>query len=412
MQHSGKRGGVLYISYDGALDPLGQSQVVPYLKRLSREGFDVFLLTFEKKASLLDEKEVCRLERMLCEAGVRWYRLQYHKRPSILATAYDVVAGVVKALVIIWRSKAAILHARSYVAALMGLIVKRIRDVALVFDMRGFWVDERVDGGLWKRNSRIYRIAKSLEKRFFLESDGIVSLTQKGLAAINEIQYMKDAHKPSVVIPTCVDLDVFQAVGTRAKRAAGLNDRFVVGYLGSLGTWYLFDEMIDFFLYVKGQCPGSFFYLVSNTDRHWIHGEIAARSIEPSDYRIDHVSREEVPRALSTFDVSIFFYKDGWSRRGTCPTKLGESLACGVPVIASAGIGDVDEIVTKHRVGVIVKEMSQAAYEVAWREVRDLLDEEEEMQRRCRAVAEEYFSLAKGVEGYAAFYDRVLKRAV
>jgi len=38
---------VLYISYNGMLDPLGQSQVIPYLKELSRAGVSLTLLSFE-----------------------------------------------------------------------------------------------------------------------------------------------------------------------------------------------------------------------------------------------------------------------------------------------------------------------------------------------------------------------------
>ena len=40
---------VLFISYDGMTDPLGQSQVIPYLQGLSKAGYDIFLLSCEKK---------------------------------------------------------------------------------------------------------------------------------------------------------------------------------------------------------------------------------------------------------------------------------------------------------------------------------------------------------------------------
>jgi len=40
---------VLYISYDGMTDPLGQSQVISYLAGLSRKGYRIHLLSSEKK---------------------------------------------------------------------------------------------------------------------------------------------------------------------------------------------------------------------------------------------------------------------------------------------------------------------------------------------------------------------------
>ena len=39
---------VLYLSYDGMTDPLGQSQVIPYLSHIS-ENFKITIISFEKK---------------------------------------------------------------------------------------------------------------------------------------------------------------------------------------------------------------------------------------------------------------------------------------------------------------------------------------------------------------------------
>ena len=43
-----KKGRILYISYDGLMEPLGQSQVLNYLKGLSVD-YQLFVITYEKK---------------------------------------------------------------------------------------------------------------------------------------------------------------------------------------------------------------------------------------------------------------------------------------------------------------------------------------------------------------------------
>jgi hypothetical protein len=43
------KGTILYISYDGMTDPLGESQVIPYLEGLSKLGHRIYILSFEKK---------------------------------------------------------------------------------------------------------------------------------------------------------------------------------------------------------------------------------------------------------------------------------------------------------------------------------------------------------------------------
>ena len=45
----------LYISYDGMTDPLGRSQVLPYLQGLSERGHEITLLSCEKPARMAAE---------------------------------------------------------------------------------------------------------------------------------------------------------------------------------------------------------------------------------------------------------------------------------------------------------------------------------------------------------------------
>src|SRR5437763_30558 len=88
------RGRSLYICYFGIREPLVQTQVVPYLKRLAAAGFEVFLLTFEPfPPSRWEGASPKDLEIELTNQGIRWYSLPYHKRPSLPATLYDIARG-------------------------------------------------------------------------------------------------------------------------------------------------------------------------------------------------------------------------------------------------------------------------------------------------------------------------------
>ena len=44
----------LYVSYDGLLDPLGQSQVLPYVEALAK-SHEITVLSFEKNERSKDE---------------------------------------------------------------------------------------------------------------------------------------------------------------------------------------------------------------------------------------------------------------------------------------------------------------------------------------------------------------------
>src|SRR5262245_13885566 len=94
MSLAGKR--VLYISYNGMLDPLGQSQVIPYLRELSKRGVEFTLLSYERAANLeAGGIAKCKaLHESLTASGIEWDWLRYHQKPSLPATAYDVLQGL------------------------------------------------------------------------------------------------------------------------------------------------------------------------------------------------------------------------------------------------------------------------------------------------------------------------------
>ena len=118
---------VLYISYNGMLDPLGQSQVIPYLKELSKRGVRFTLLSYERAPAFTSEGEQrCRvLRKELSQFNIEWHHLRYHQRPSLPATAYDVVAGIRFASRLMKRKKVELVHARAHIPAVIALALKR-----------------------------------------------------------------------------------------------------------------------------------------------------------------------------------------------------------------------------------------------------------------------------------------------
>src|SRR5260370_42042163 len=125
MALDGRR--VLFISYNGMLDPLGQSQVIPYLRELAKTGVSFTLLSFERasgfKADGLARREELRMQ--LAASNIEWHWLRYHKKPSLAATAYDVHAGVRYGTKLVKRNRIEIVHARSQIPAAIALALKK-----------------------------------------------------------------------------------------------------------------------------------------------------------------------------------------------------------------------------------------------------------------------------------------------
>src|SRR5438552_1659254 len=140
---------VLYIVYWGAAEPLGQSLVLPAVRRLAEMGVDLTLVTFEKPQDLARREEIAHIRGALNQRGVRWVPLRYHKRPKVPATAFDFVQGCVRSIASHLGARPDIIHARTFVGGLMGLALTPVLRAKLIYHNEGFYPDEQVDGGVW-----------------------------------------------------------------------------------------------------------------------------------------------------------------------------------------------------------------------------------------------------------------------
>jgi len=407
---------VLFISYNGATEPLLQSQGLPYLKGLSAKGVECVLLSFEKAPEdrIYYEKKVNKLKEELNNYGIKWYRLRYHKWPSLPATLFDIFLGIVHGTFLVISNKIDIVHGRATVPAAMAYAIARITRKKFVYDERGLTAEEYVDGGMWKESSISYKLTLYFEKRFLENADGLIVLSQNIKDYLRSSNYVPGMHKAKNkdidVIPCCVDMDRFNKNGKAGdlEKNYALSDKFVFLYTGSLGTWYLLDRMIDFFLVAKTVIANAHFLILTHTDKHFVEHAFKNRNLPFSDVTIDQVDFEEMPKYIKSANIGMFFIKPVLSKRSSCPTKFAEYLACGLPVIINAGIGDTDTIVEENKLGSVVRDFQNESYLDALNKLLELLREKDSLSDRCNMVAKEIFSLESGVSKYFEVYNKVL----
>ncbi len=402
---------ILYISYDGMTDQLGQSQVIPYLKALTKKGYRFTILSVEKKKKL--ENSGTQVRALLQEAGINWVTLIFTTRPPLLSKLFDQWKLNRKAVQLQKEKKFDLVHCRSYVAAAAGLKLSKRYGIPFLFDMRGFWVDERVDSGLWDLKNPLYRFFykryKKKEQNYFSGSAHIISLTQKGKAEL-----INTYHLPSgkiSVIPCCADLEHFdyRKISTEQKEEIKKkldikNGAKVLSYLGSLGGWYMTDEMLDFFAVLKGLDPHSVFLLITPDKKEAVISRAEEKGIPADAIRVQMATRQEVPLYIAVSDWNIFFIKDVYSKKGSSPTKQGEVMAMGVPLICN-DIGDTGEIVQASGAGVLIKKFGKQEYEEVCRALDQLLKKD---KTQIRQSAHQYYDLDNGVTLYSRVYEQLL----
>lgn len=402
MAPAGSQARALYICYLSLDDPLTHTQVVAYLKGLAAAGHTIHLLTFEPRR--LSRFERRQLRRRMAEAGISWHHLRYHKRPSLPATAYDTSVGAAYACWLVLRHRLNVLHARSHVPAAMSMLagqLLRSRAPALIFDIRGLMGEEYVDAGRWQRGGTPFRLAKAVEKAAIGRADGIVVLTERVRK-----QLFGTSPDPRVfVIPCCADLGQLASEGEPPVVPGIAPGVTVMVYVGKLEGWYMAAEMAEFFAVARRVIPDLHFLILTQGTDTPIRERLDQLGCG-GQYTITSAPAHEVGAFLAAADIGISFIRPTPSKASSSPTKIGEYLAAGLPVVATSGVGDLDTLLAPD-VGVLIIEHDDTAYLDATNAVIALLADAG-ASIRCREVAQAELSLdSVGIPRYLALYAHV-----
>jgi glycosyltransferase involved in cell wall biosynthesis len=394
-------------------DPLGQSQVLPYLVGLSELGYSISLVSCEKN----DRFEVLNvsIQEICTAANIRWLPVSYSSQPSVMGKLLNLYRINKKAIKIGNENTIRVVHCRSYMAALIGLRLKKQFELKFVFDMRGFWADERVDGNIWSHHNYLQRLQylyfKKKEKAFLANADTVISLTENAKNEMLNWNIPQLKRENITVIPCCVDLKLFCKKNTSEKNNKLLKQNlkiaendFVLTYLGSIGTWYMLDEMLDFFKCLMQKKASAKFLFITQDSGTEIINKAVNKGIDESKLIIVSANRSQVPQYLSIANFSIYFIKQAYSKKASSPTKTGEIMAMGIPIVTNSGIGDSDKIIRDSNAGILIEGFNENLYNLAIDKMEDVIYN---YQTIVSTNATDYFSLERGVKLYNHVYQKL-----
>lgn len=390
---------VLYLSYTGLLEPLGRSQILAYLSRLSDE-YQFTIVSFEKANDFADSSKVKALLEECASYDIDWQPKIYHHKPRLLATLWDLSVLLNATWKYSHSERAELVHCRSYIPAIAALLVGKLTKVPFIFDMRALWLDETIDAGRLDRDSILHRILVWLETKLLKDAAHVVSLTQAAVEYLQEKQPHLRSQDFSV-ITTCVDLNRF----------ATSNIEKSVKKLGTMGTvisgWYHLDWL---FLTLQTQMKkdNSLMFKIVTRDSEQVLREMASQyGIESSKLEIISSSPDDISNNIANMKAGLLYFTAGISKLGSAPTRMGEFLACGIPVIGNRGVGDMADLIERYDVGVVIEDGSQESIDRALGNL-DILYQDKSLATRCRSVAEAYFSADSGAEKYRKIYHQLV----
>lgn len=396
-------GRVLYLTFDGLLEPLGRSQVLSYLYGLSERGYRFTLVSLEKGQDLSERARVEELEEELSKRNIRWVRLPYHTG-GIRAVFRNCSAAFSAARRVIKSERVRVTHCRSYVSALVGWSLRRLYGIPYIFDMRGYWIDELRDEGRWFGNALAYRTGKLLERRLVKDSDAVVTLTGIQAEDLRAGLLRKQREKPVEVITTCADFDEFDS--SKPARVSlvpqevleRIEGKLTIGFVGSINTSYSLAESLSLFRYLlEERSDAHLLCLTRQTDA--MKELLAEHGIPARAYTLASVNHREMPEWLRYMDWALLLLNTRFSKRGSMPTKLAEFFAAGVRPIQHGCNAEVSEKVREAGSGIVLDSLSEESLREAARRIA-ATPLTIEATKRAREISCAHFSLASGVEKY------------
>ena len=376
------RPSVCFLTLNSPMEGVGRSQVLPVLEQVSRRGWDCTLVSFRKDGEPRDLPNESR-----AGSNIRHVSLGFG--------APGPWAGVAR-IGHLTRSlpSADVYHCRDLLAFTAAHMRRKS---PLIWDVRSLWAEQRAAAGTLSRRSPAFWTLNRLEGHASRTAAGMVTLT----AACAEELLQRYGGVPSRrrVIPTVTDLDHFRS------GAPPPSNPLRVCLSGTFGANYDMELAGAFISSLKREHG-------SRVETIWTSGPgvaVLPSGRIPSPLTQASTDYADMPEVISEchFGLVPIRLDTGVSATAMMPTKVGEFWASGRPIVVTRGVGDLDRIISQHRVGIILDSADPEELRARARDLLDLLSDPE-LANRCRSVAEEYFDLAKGVDELVSLYESLL----
>jgi hypothetical protein len=364
-----------YVTIDSLSEGVGSSQITPLISRLSKSGLKINLISYEKSLPSI------QLHDHFKSIGVTW-----NSRPF---GSNGLIGGVGRLSDLIREIPSTnLIHARSDIPAVSSIISKH---APVLWDVRSLWADQKVMIQNNATNNILYRLYRGLESIAANKSLAMSTLT----SAVVPVLEQRHRKLPSLrtVVPTAVDLDRFELNPVMPPKVRAL-------FSGTYNDYYDLDLSALFMKELRK---------LIEVEIHWARPfESTISQIEVGEEKIFSATQTEMAQLLPSynFGVSICKLDAGPSLTAAMPTKIGEFLACGRPIVINKGLGDMDSFISEFNAGVVLNGQQDNERDGAAKLVQLILDPE--TPTRCRALAEKYFSMDVGVNKYLNLYAMML----
>lgn len=392
---------VLFVTWDSPQVSYLETLFLPIFRSLRSYGYNFHILQFSWSDSVITASR-----RRACEDnGFSYSAIPVFRRPQALGAVFSSIIGARYISKLIDKNNIDIVMPRSTLPALSSLIALRGRNEKLIFDADGLPLDERIDFAGLSPSSLVYRFLRDIEAQAVRRSDVVITRSARASLILQARAGSGNLENKFHVVTNGRDVNKFQpgcqSIRSGVRKKLGISDEApLIVYAGSIGPQYCPEQMLELFARIKASREDlHFLILTGSPDVIDIYLQSYPDLFD--SITVMSVVSEDVPEWVSAGDLGLAFREPKFSMKAVAPIKLGEYLLCGLPVVATNGVGD------SHLIGddagfLVDHDKPETIASVSEWFINTVLPNREKFRNQCVAIGREYFSLESSVKSYVS----------
>lgn len=244
--------------------------------------------------------------------------------------------------------------------ALSGWWLAFWKRVPFVFEVRDLWPESLAAVGAGSEGTLLHRILGAIAGFLYRHANRIVVVTSAFKDHL--IRYWDVPGEKISIVENGVETDLFlpHSSAKNVRRQLGLEGRFLICYIGTMGNAHGLDTLIAAAEDLHISMPNAMFLLIGEgAEKQRIAELAAARGLANLQF-LNQQPREHIPAYISTADLCLVMLKKTELFKTVVPTKLLEYMSCERPVIVAVD-GQARQIVEEADSGVFVEPENYSA---------------------------------------------------
>jgi len=347
-----KKNKILIVCINGDSSKTGFAvRVISIARSLIKNGYEVSILKFYP---ILKNSSKWKDDATISDLNVFEVPVLPISKYSIFRKLSFIWGGIIVKLLTMLKS-ISLVQAECHEAGYLVLKKKWDSKLPVVVDFHGAAPEEAIH-----RNKLL---GLSMDRHLWLEDAEKCCLEKASsffYVSINMYDHLLQKHRlqkinNTYLVPVNVEEYFFKEYDRQSVRESlGVSDDDILFiYSGGAQEYQCVNELITTYKSLKERnTKYKLLVLTLDVDKFKAAFDELAPGIADVIYR--SANKEDVPAYLSSADLSFLLRREEILNIVSCPTKFGEYLACGVPVVTTKWAGHAPQVVEKYNVGVIV----------------------------------------------------------